>query len=330
MASACTLLIFSWGAPLCRVALQLRDLQCRYRPSAVQLRACRVCIGVFFSSFLFMSCSTHALIPVLSLISPRPPGERSCVACRCWEPCLPLRSRLLWGGSWWRLSQCRSNFSSLSTSSMSFLHLRMLLSAGTAYSSTATHIQSKFVVLAIVFGIGILRVRSAEIYFWIWISHRGRCNEKQGVVWLLGWTSLRSLWLPNVNPLLAQVGCRAVVCRSAGIGAKFLSGVYQATLQGTALPAGVGAGQTAFIPKSREVNASAGHRWIFAVLERAGVPQTLQRFLRGIYADSATSVEHSCVACGQFAMMRSVRHGCPASGYLFTVAFDPVFRWLMT
>ena len=179
---------------------------------------------------------------------------------------------------------------------MSFLHLRMLLSAGTAYSSTATHIQSKFVVLAIVFGIGILRVRSAEIYFWIWISHRGRCNEKQGVVWLLGWTSLRSLWLPNVNPLLAQVGCRAVVCRSAGIGAKFLSGVYQATLQGTALPAGVGAGQTAFIPKSREVNASADHSWIFVVLERASVPQTLP--------DSATSVEHSCGARGQFSMMR--------------------------
>ena len=76
--------------------------------------------------------------------------------------------------------------------------------------------------------------------------------------------------------------------------------------------------------------ASVDHRWIFMVLERAGVPQTLQRFLRGICADSAKSVEHSCGARGQFAMMRRVRQGCPASGYLFTVAFDPVLRWLMT
>ena len=72
--------------------------------------------------------------------------------------------------------------------------------------------------------------------------------------------------------------------------------------------------------------ASVDHRWIFMVLERAGVPQTLQHFLRGIYADSAPCVEHSCVARGQFAMLRRVRQGCPASGYLFTVAFDPVFR----
>ena len=72
------------------------------------------------------------------------------------------------------------------------------------------------------------------------------------------------------------------------------------------------------------------HRWIFLVLERARVPQSLKRFLRGVYVDSITSVEHAGAARGQFAMMRGVRQGCPASGYLFTMAFDPVYSWLMS
>ena len=50
-----------------------------------------------------------------------------------------------------------------------------------------------------------------------------------------------------------------------------------------------------------------GHRWNFLVLERrAGVPQTLRLFLRGIYNDSITSVEHAGAARGQFAMRRGV------------------------
>ena len=27
-------------------------------------------------------------------------------------------------------------------------------------------------------------------------------------------------------------------------------------------------------------------------------------------------------------MARGVRQGCPASGFLFAMAFDPIFRWL--
>ena len=31
---------------------------------------------------------------------------------------------------------------------------------------------------------------------------------------------------------------------------------------------------------------------------------------------------------GHFLMARGVRHGCPASGFLFAMAFDPIIRWL--
>ena len=67
---------------------------------------------------------------------------------------------------------------------------------------------------------------------------------------------------------------------------------------------------------------SVDHRWIFLVLERASLPQSLQLFLRGIYADSITCVERAGAARGHFAMMRGVRQSCPASGYLFIMVFD--------
>ena len=46
--------------------------------------------------------------------------------------------------------------------------------------------------------------------------------------------------------------------------------------------------------------------------------------------ESATSVGRARGTRGKFAMMRGVRQECPASGFLFTMAFDPVYRWLMT
>ena len=64
------------------------------------------------------------------------------------------------------------------------------------------------------------------------------------------------------------------------------------------------------------------------VLDLASVSQSLQLFLRGIHADSITKVEHAGGARGQFAMMRVVRQCCLATGSLFTMAFDPVYRCL--
>ena len=60
------------------------------------------------------------------------------------------------------------------------------------------------------------------------------------------------------------------------------------------------------------------------VLEKAGLPE----FLRMIYCNSTTQVEFAGSSRGQFPMARAVRPGCPASGFLFAMCFDPIFRWL--
>ena len=52
--------------------------------------------------------------------------------------------------------------------------------------------------------------------------------------------------------------------------------------------------------------------------------------MRSINNDNTTHVEFAGAERGQFLMARGVRQGCPASGFLFAMAFDPNFRWLHT
>ena len=73
---------------------------------------------------------------------------------------------------------------------------------------------------------------------------------------------------------------------------------------------------------------SVNHSWIFSVIENTGWPGFLCHFLRSIYRESITNVEFAGAERGQFLMARGVRQGCPASGFLFAMAFDPIFRWL--
>ena len=67
------------------------------------------------------------------------------------------------------------------------------------------------------------------------------------------------------------------------------------------------------------------HTWIFHVLEKAELPVFIRPFLRMISSDSMTEVEFAGKARGQFLMARGVRQGCPASGFPFTMAFNPFF-----
>ena len=73
---------------------------------------------------------------------------------------------------------------------------------------------------------------------------------------------------------------------------------------------------------------SVNHSWIISVIENTGLPAFLCRFLRNIYRDSITHVEFARAERGQPPTARGVRQGCPASGFLFAMAFDPIFRWL--
>ena len=66
----------------------------------------------------------------------------------------------------------------------------------------------------------------------------------------------------------------------------------------------------------------------FSVPENTGLPGILCRFLRSIYSDSTTYVGFAGATRGQIRLARGVRQGCPASGFLFAMAFDPIFRWL--
>ena len=83
-----------------------------------------------------------------------------------------------------------------------------------------------------------------------------------------------------------------------------------------------------FLTDFAAAHPSVTNSWIFSVLENTGLPGFLCRFLQSIYSDSTTHVEFAGADRGQFLMTRGVRQGCPASGFLFAMAFDPVFRWL--
>ena len=73
---------------------------------------------------------------------------------------------------------------------------------------------------------------------------------------------------------------------------------------------------------------SVNHSWIFHVLEKTELPEFICRFLLRIYYDSTTRVEFAGMTRGQFLMAMGVRQGCAASGFLFAMAFDSIFRWL--
>ena len=68
---------------------------------------------------------------------------------------------------------------------------------------------------------------------------------------------------------------------------------------------------------------SVNHSWI-SVLEITQKPEFICCFLRRSYDDSTTHVEFARTTRGQFPMARGVRQGCPASGFLFAMAFDPI------
>ena len=70
------------------------------------------------------------------------------------------------------------------------------------------------------------------------------------------------------------------------------------------------------------------HSWIFHVLEKAELPRFIRQFLRMIYNNIVADVEFAGKTRGLFLKARGVRQGRLASGFLFAMALDPIFRWL--
>ena len=58
--------------------------------------------------------------------------------------------------------------------------------------------------------------------------------------------------------------------------------------------------------------------WIFCVVDRTELPEFICRFLQRENNDSTTHVKFAGTTQGQFLMTKGVRHGCSASGFLFT------------
>ena len=73
---------------------------------------------------------------------------------------------------------------------------------------------------------------------------------------------------------------------------------------------------------------SVKHSCIFKVLEKAEFPEFICRLLPMIYCNSNTHVEFARKSRGHFLMARSVRQGCPTSGFFIAMSFDRIFRWI--
>ena len=71
------------------------------------------------------------------------------------------------------------------------------------------------------------------------------------------------------------------------------------------------------------------HEWLFFVLESMHIPANLLAFLRGIYSSGPSWVVHRGMRHGAIFIRRGSRQGCPASGVLFALACDPLFKWLV-
>ena len=70
------------------------------------------------------------------------------------------------------------------------------------------------------------------------------------------------------------------------------------------------------------------HAWIHFVLGCMGIDESIWRFFRELYADSAATILLRGRTWFAIIMGRGVRQGCPASGCIFALACDPLFRWL--
>ena len=74
---------------------------------------------------------------------------------------------------------------------------------------------------------------------------------------------------------------------------------------------------------------SVDHSWILTATEKTELHVFLSAASFKVFTTTAPRMWNSREATrGQFLMARGVRQGCPASGFIFAMAFDPFFRWV--
>lgn len=68
-------------------------------------------------------------------------------------------------------------------------------------------------------------------------------------------------------------------------------------------------------------------RWNFHVLNAQGVPSWVRWLLRGLMVGSTVRVSFGgSVASAAVLMARGMKQGCPTSGSVWVLAFDPIVR----
>ena len=73
---------------------------------------------------------------------------------------------------------------------------------------------------------------------------------------------------------------------------------------------------------------SVNHSWILSLIEKTELPEFICRFLAKYFKGQHRTRGICGSNSGQFLIARGVRQGCPASGFLFAMAVDPIVRCL--
>lgn len=69
--------------------------------------------------------------------------------------------------------------------------------------------------------------------------------------------------------------------------------------------------------------------WLVMAMERQGFPLCVRRLVRGMLENSSATVLFSGTLTGAtIVMRRGIRQGCPSSGFLWAILFDPFVRSL--
>jgi hypothetical protein len=74
---------------------------------------------------------------------------------------------------------------------------------------------------------------------------------------------------------------------------------------------------------------SLSHKWLFAVLQRMGIPPNICKVLRQLYTGCRMNIIFGGVGGISFEVNAGIKQGCPASGSLFALALDPFLRMMM-